>query len=159
MGESGLILCLLVFHRGDLVCERAYRTIPSKEVGVTFLEAPNGLRALALSQDATRSVKHRIHCCGVRGCAHHRPFENLLGMSARMIQVRPSRNPRWQKQGGWEVFEAEGVSPVYGGNDGRQSALSYAQQRAGYGRCEIHVLDQAWSITDTISNEDLKPLV
>jgi hypothetical protein len=30
-----------------------------------------------------------------------------LGMSARIIQVRPSRNPRWQKQGGWEVFEAE----------------------------------------------------
>ena len=31
-----------------------------------------------------------------------------LGMSPRIIQVRPSRNPRWQKQGGWEVFEAEG---------------------------------------------------
>jgi hypothetical protein len=32
-------------------------------------------------------------------------------MSARIIQVRPSRNPRWQKQSGWEVFEAEGVCP------------------------------------------------
>jgi len=36
-----------------------------------------------------------------------------LGMSARIIQVRPSRNPRWKKQGSWEVFEAEGVCPVY----------------------------------------------
>src|SRR5207248_7649681 len=45
-------------------------------------------------------------------------------MSARVIQVRSSRNPRWQKQGGWEVFEAEGVSPVYCGESGRKSALS-----------------------------------
>jgi len=54
-------------------------------------------------------------------------------MSARIIQVRPSRNPRWQKQDGWEVFEAEGVSPVYCGENGREQALSYAQQRAGGG--------------------------
>jgi hypothetical protein len=47
-----------------------------------------------------------------------------LGMSARIIQVRSSRNPRWKKQGGWEVFEAEGVSPVYCGERGRESALS-----------------------------------
>jgi len=40
-------------------------------------------------------------------------------MSARIIQVRPSRDPRWQKQGGWEVFEAEGASPVYCGDRGR----------------------------------------
>jgi hypothetical protein len=32
--------------------------------------------------------------------------------TTRTIQVRPSRNRRWQKQGGWEVFEAEGVCPV-----------------------------------------------
>jgi hypothetical protein len=50
--------------------------------------------------------------------------------AARIIQGRPSRNPRWQKQGGWEVFEADGVSPVYCGDYGRQSALSYAHQRA-----------------------------
>src|SRR5437773_394119 len=25
-------------------------------------------------------------------------------MSVRIIQVRPSRHSRWQKQGGWEVF-------------------------------------------------------
>jgi hypothetical protein len=32
------------------------------------------------------------------------------------------------------------VSPVYCDERGRQSALSYARQRAGYGRAEIQVL-------------------
>jgi len=45
------------------------------------------------------------------------------GMSARIIQVRPSRNPRWQKQNGWEVFEAEGICPVYGRDNGWERAL------------------------------------
>ena len=80
-------------------------------------------------------------------------------MSARIIQVRPSRNPRWQKQGGWVVFEAEGVSPVFCGEDGRESALSYARQRAGYGRAEIQVLDEAWNVVETIANEEARPLV
>jgi hypothetical protein len=80
-------------------------------------------------------------------------------MSVRFIQGRPSRNPRWQKQGGWEVFEADGVCPVYCGKNGRDQALSYAQQRAGYGRCDIQVLDESWNIIETITNEDLKPVV
>ena len=80
-------------------------------------------------------------------------------MSARIIQVRRSRDPRWQKQGGWEVFEAQGVSPIYCGKNGRDQALSYAQQRAGYGRCEIQVLDKTWKVVETITNEDLKPVV
>jgi hypothetical protein len=80
-------------------------------------------------------------------------------MSARTIKVRPSRSPRWQKQDGWEVFEAEGVCPVYCGTNGRDSALSYARQRAGYGRCDIQVLDESWNIIETITNEDLKPVV
>jgi hypothetical protein len=79
--------------------------------------------------------------------------------TARIIQVRPSRNPRWQKQGGWVVFEAEGVSPVFCGEDGRESALSYARQRAGYGRAEIQVLDEAWNVVETIGNEEARPLV
>ena len=83
----------------------------------------------------------------------------ILGMSARIIQVRPSRDPRWQKQGGWEVFEAEGGSPVYCGERGRESALSYARQRAGYGGAEIQVLDEAWNVVETIGNEDSRPLV
>jgi hypothetical protein len=80
-------------------------------------------------------------------------------MSVRLIQVRPSRNPRWQKQGGWEVFEADGVSPVYCGDRGRESALSYARQRAEYGRADIQLLDEAGNVVDTISNEDLRPVV
>ena len=28
-------------------------------------------------------------------------------MSARIVQVRPSRNPRWRKQGAWEIFDAD----------------------------------------------------
>ena len=77
----------------------------------------------------------------------------------RIIQVRPSRNPRWRKQGGWEVFDADRVSPVYCGENARDSALSYARQRAGYGRAEIQMLDEAWNVAKTITNEDLKPVV
>jgi hypothetical protein len=80
-------------------------------------------------------------------------------MSVRLIQVRPSRNPRWQKQGGWEVFEADGVSPVYCGQGARESAVSYARQRAEYGRADIQLSDEAGNIVDTISNEDLRPVV
>jgi hypothetical protein len=80
-------------------------------------------------------------------------------MSARIIQVRPSRNPRWQKQSGWEVFEADGVSPVYCGERGRESALSYAMQRAGYGPCEIQMLDDEWNVAEIICSEDSRPLV
>jgi len=81
------------------------------------------------------------------------------GMSGRIIQVRPSRNPRWQKQRGWEAFEADGVSPVCCGERGRESALSYARQRAGYGRAEIQVLDEAWNVVETIGIEDARSLV
>ena len=66
-------------------------------------------------------------------------------MSVRIIQVRPSRHSRRQKQGGWEVFEAEGVSPVYCGDRGRESALSYARQRAGYGRADG---ERKWQILE-----------
>jgi hypothetical protein len=50
----------------------------------------------------------------------------------RTIQVRPSRNPRWQEQGGWEVYEGNGVSPTFCGQNAREDVLSYAEQRAGY---------------------------
>jgi hypothetical protein len=67
----------------------------------------------------------------------------MTQIASRMqtIQVRPSRIPRWQKQGGWEVYEADGVSPVYCGPNAREEALSYARQRAGYAPTEIRVLD------------------
>jgi hypothetical protein len=57
------------------------------------------------------------------------------------------------------VFEAEGVRPAYCGDNGRQNALDYAQQRAHSGRCDIHVLDEDWNVVETITNEDLKPVV
>jgi hypothetical protein len=79
--------------------------------------------------------------------------------ATRTIQVRPSRNPHWQKRGGWEVFEAQGVRPVYLDEHARDSALSYARQRAGYGRAEIQVLDEAWNVVETIGNEEARPLV
>ena len=86
-------------------------------------------------------------------------YESLFGMNARIIQVRPSRDHRWQKHGGWEVFEAEGVCSVYCDEHARESALSYARQRAGYGRAEIQVLDEAWNVVETIDNEEARPLV
>ena len=80
-------------------------------------------------------------------------------MTARIIQVRPSQNPRWRNQGGWEAFEAEGVCPVYCGPNAREQALSYARQRAGYGRAEIQVFDESGNIAETITNEGERPLV
>ena len=82
-----------------------------------------------------------------------------MGVSARIIQVRPSRDHRWQKHGSWEVFEAEGVCSIYCDEHARDSALSYARQRAGYGRAEIQVLDEAWNVIETIENEDTRPIV
>ena len=80
-------------------------------------------------------------------------------MSARIIQVRPSGDPCWQKRGGWEVFEAEGVCPVCCDERARDSALSYARQRAGYGPAEIQERDESWNVFETIKNEEARPLV
>jgi hypothetical protein len=51
------------------------------------------------------------------------------------------------------------VNPVFCGQHGRADALSYAKQRAGYGHCEIQVLDDAWNVAEIISNKDSRPLV
>ena len=80
-------------------------------------------------------------------------------MSARVIQVRPSRSPRWQEQGGWEVFEADGVSPVYCGPNAREDALSYSRQRAGYAPTEIRTLDSDWNVVEVIEPEIVRGLV
>jgi len=80
-------------------------------------------------------------------------------VSTRIIQVRPSRSRRWQKENGWEVFEAEGVCPVYCGETGREFALSYAQQRAKSGLCDIQLLDKSWNVVEIITNEDLEPVI
>ena len=51
------------------------------------------------------------------------------------------------------------MSPVFCAQHGRADALSYAKQRAGYGRAEIQVLDEAWNVVETIGNEEARPLV
>jgi len=48
---------------------------------------------------------------------------------------------------------------VFCDENGRQNALDYAQQRMRYGRCDIQVLDESWNVVETITNEDLKPVV
>ena len=51
------------------------------------------------------------------------------------------------------------MSPVFCGQHGRADALSYAKQRAGYGRAEIQALDEAWDVIETIEKEDTRPIV
>src|SRR5215467_5129033 len=87
------------------------------------------------------------------------PDRGIPVQHMRTIQVRPSRNPRWQKQGGWEVFEGEGVSHVFCGASGREDAISYARQRAGYAPTEILVLDNDWNVVETISLETVCGLI
>ena len=108
--------------------------------------------ALGVGAGVAATLKHV-------GCESPVECVTVNAMAARIIQVRPSQNPRWQKKGGWEAFEAEGVCPVYCGPNAREQALSYARQRAGYGRAEIQVLDESGNVAETISNEDLRPLV
>jgi len=43
------------------------------------------------------------------------PERAIPAQTMRAIEVRPSRNPPWQKQGRWEFYEGEGVCPVYCG--------------------------------------------
>jgi hypothetical protein len=68
----------------------------------------------------------------------------------RTIQVRPCRDSRWQKQGGWEVYEGEGVCPVCCDPGAGESAFGYAHQRAGYAPTRRKVLDRKWTITNVI---------
>ena len=77
----------------------------------------------------------------------------------RTIYVRPSRNPRWQKQSGWEVYEGEGVSPTFCGTNAQEDALSYARQRARYAPTEIQMLDNGWNITETISPKTVRCMI
>ena len=80
-------------------------------------------------------------------------------MSARIIQVRPSRNPRWREQGAWEVFEADRVSPVYCGEKRAIRRSATHDNAPVTGRAEIHVLDEAWNVVEMIGNEEARPLV
>ena len=75
------------------------------------------------------------------------------------IQVRPSRIPRWQKQGGWEVYGADGVSPVYCGPSAREDALSYARQRAAYAPTEMRIVNVEWNLVEAILPQPVRGLV
>ena len=64
-----------------------------------------------------------------------------------------------KKQRGWNVFEGDGVSPVFCGENGRKHALSYARQRAGYAPTEIRVLDGEWNAVETMVPQNKRGLV
>ena len=79
--------------------------------------------------------------------------------AVRTIQARPSRSSRWQKQGGWELYEGDGVSPMSCGPSRREDALSYARQRAGYAPTEIQVLDNDWHVAELIAPDKARGLI
>jgi hypothetical protein len=57
-----------------------------------------------------------------------------------VLEIRPLR-------GGWKVFEASGVEPVFGSKD---QALGYAETRACFRSGEIRILDSAGNVEATI---------
>jgi Uncharacterized protein conserved in bacteria (DUF2188) len=65
------------------------------------------------------------------------------------IEIRPH-------PGGWKVFEAPGVEPVFPTKD---DAISYAQARARFRAGEIRVLDSSGNVERTIAfNESARKL-
>jgi len=40
-----------------------------------------------------------------------------------------------------------------------RESFKFARQRAGYGPCEIQVLDHEWDVAEIIGNEDSRPLI
>ena len=58
-----------------------------------------------------------------------------------VIEIKPHR---W----GWKAFEAPGVEPVFPNKD---QAIDYAQNRAYFRSCEIHVLDSTGNVERTIA--------
>jgi len=56
-------------------------------------------------------------------------------------------------------YEGDGGSPTFCGPNARESALSYARQRAGYAPTEIRVIDEAGNVVETIVAENVRGLV
>jgi hypothetical protein len=50
-------------------------------------------------------------------------------------------------------------APIYCGENARESALSYAKQRAGYAPTEIQVLDAEWNVAEIIAPQITRGLV
>lgn len=59
-----------------------------------------------------------------------------------VIEIRPHR------LGGWKVFEASGVEPVFPTKD---DAISYAQARARFRAGKIRALDSGGKVERTIA--------
>ena len=51
------------------------------------------------------------------------------------------------------------MSPVYCGDRARDSAISYARQRAGYAPTEIRLLDAEWNVLEVILPQAVRGLV
>ena len=63
-------------------------------------------------------------------------MQHSSGSSRTIIEVRPHR-------GGWTAKEAEGVAPYFIGDNGKRTALIYAQHRVRFRRGEVRIYDDA----------------
>lgn len=61
----------------------------------------------------------------------------------RTIEIRPYRK-------GWQCFEAPGVEPYWLGDDAKEQALRYAEERAKSDGSEIRVLNEAGEVVETL---------
>jgi hypothetical protein len=61
-----------------------------------------------------------------------------------IIEVRPHR-------GGWKLFEAPGVEPVFPDKD---QAISYVENRACFRSGEIHILDSGGTVEHVMPFDD-----
>ena len=64
---------------------------------------------------------------------------NPVQQNLTVIEIRPFK-------GGWQCYEGPGVGPYWIGDDAKQSATDYAEERAKFGRGEIRVLNPDGSI-------------
>jgi hypothetical protein len=69
---------------------------------------------------------------------------NASSADGTIIEIRPFK-------GGWQCFEGPGVGPYWIGDDAKQSATDYAEERAKFGRGEIRVLNPDGSIERVIA--------
>ena len=68
---------------------------------------------------------------------------NASSADGTIIEIRPFK-------GGWQCFEGPGVGPYWIGDDAKQSATDYAEERAKFGRGEIRVLNVDGSLERAI---------
>ena len=59
---------------------------------------------------------------------------NASNADGSIIEIRPFKS-------GWQCYEGPGVGPYWIGDDAKQSATDYAEERAKFGRGGIRVLN------------------